>query len=81
MTNRLIPTSEVCYRAGKKSRVTLWRWIKAGLFPKPRQVGPSGSGNLWLESELEEFFNDPEDWTRKHQMSDESIKLRTNSLS
>jgi len=69
MTNRFIPTEEVCFRVGKKSRVTLWRWINAGLFPKPRQVGPDGSGNVWLESELDEFFNDPEGWVKREKVS------------
>lgn len=36
-----------------KSRSTIWRWIRAGTFPKPRQVGTRDIG--WLQSEVEEW--------------------------
>jgi len=78
MTNRYIPTDEVCFRVGKKSRITLWRWIKAGLFPKPRQVGPDGSGNVWLESELDEFFNDPKGWVNREEQINRCREVLSN---
>lgn len=36
--------------AGGKSRATIWRWVRAGLFPKPRRIGPNSIG--WLASEI-----------------------------
>ena len=33
-----------------KSRATLWRWTKSGLFPKPVPIGLSGIA--WPESEI-----------------------------
>ena len=66
MTSRLVPGSEVYSRAGR-SRTTIYRWIKCGLFPPPKNVGPNGNGNAWLESELDSFFNDPEGWVKRHQ--------------
>ena len=65
MSYSLIPTREVCARAGR-SRVTLYRWVKAGLFPAPKNVGPNGFGNGWLEHELDDYFLDPESWVEKH---------------
>jgi predicted DNA-binding transcriptional regulator AlpA len=41
-------------RRGIGSRVTLWRWVRAGKFPAPRDInGRPG----WLENEVEEFLN------------------------
>ena len=53
MTDRYISMNETRQIAGGKSRVTLWRWVKAGLFPKPRKIGPNSIA--WLESELIEW--------------------------
>lgn len=33
------------------SRVTIWRKVRAGTFPAPRELGPNSVG--WLESEIE----------------------------
>lgn len=65
MITRLVPTPEVCSRTGR-SRVTLHRWVKAGLFPPPKNVGPNGNGNAWLESDLEDYYNDPEGWVERN---------------
>jgi predicted DNA-binding transcriptional regulator AlpA len=27
-----------------KSRVTLWRWVRAGLLPAPYEIGPNSAG-------------------------------------
>jgi prophage regulatory protein len=32
------------------SSVTLWRWVRAGHFPKPLKLGPNTVG--WLKSEV-----------------------------
>lgn len=34
---------------GPKSRAQRWRWIKAGKFPEPHQLG---NRNVWRESEI-----------------------------
>ena len=41
---------EVERRSGL-SRVTIWRKVRAGTFPAPRELGPNSVG--WLESEIE----------------------------
>jgi prophage regulatory protein len=33
------------------SRITVWRWSKAGQFPKPRKLGANTT--RWLASEIE----------------------------
>jgi predicted DNA-binding transcriptional regulator AlpA len=37
------------------SRPHLWRWIKAGHFPRPFKLG---NRNAWLESEIDRFLID-----------------------
>ena len=53
MTDRYISLPEVRMVAGNKSRTTIWRWCRLGLFPKPRKIGPNTIG--WLESEVDEW--------------------------
>jgi predicted DNA-binding transcriptional regulator AlpA len=36
-----ISITATCARYGGKSRVTVWRWIKAGILPKPHYFGPT----------------------------------------
>ena len=36
------------------SRVTLWRWERAGRIPPKRRIGPNVVG--WLQSEIDEWF-------------------------
>jgi prophage regulatory protein len=52
--DRLLPVDEVLKRVGVSSRVTLWRWMKAGRFPKARQVGPNVV--RWSEREVREWM-------------------------
>jgi prophage regulatory protein len=52
--DRLLPVDEVLERVGVSSRVTLWRWMKAGRFPKARQVGPNVV--RWSEREVREWM-------------------------
>ena len=47
--DRFILDSEIRNITGK-SRATIWRWERAGLFPKRRKIGPNRIG--WLESEV-----------------------------
>ena len=51
MQDRIVSPKEVRHVAGDKSRSTIWRWVRAGIFPKPLRVGPNSIG--WLESEIE----------------------------
>ncbi len=57
MPERFLPFSEVQKITGGKSRTTIWRWEKAGLFPKHRKIGPNTNGwpesevNAWVESQ------------------------------
>ena len=54
MQDRYISLPEVRRIAGDKSRTTLWRWVRDGLFPKPRKIGPNSAA--WLESELNDWI-------------------------
>ena len=53
--NRLkfLRTSEVAEMLGV-SRVTLWRWVRRGLLPPKRSIGPNTVG--WLDSEILEWI-------------------------
>ena len=50
---KILSPSVTYERTGNKSRTTYWRWVKAGLFPKPVKLGPNSNG--WLESEIDEW--------------------------
>ena len=50
----MVSKQEVIGRTGL-SAPTIWRRVKAGDFPKPRQLTPHRIG--WLESEIEEWEN------------------------
>jgi len=50
--DRKVPWPEVHERrVGRKHRSTVWRGIKAGIYPSPIQIGPNSVA--WLESELD----------------------------
>ena len=68
MPYRFVSTREVCTRIGK-SRLTLDRWVTAGIFPAPKRVGVNGFSKVWLEDELDEYFADPEGWVEKHKVA------------
>lgn len=40
-------------RIGDPSRTTLWRWVNAGLFPKPVRIG---GRNYWSDAEVDEWI-------------------------
>jgi predicted DNA-binding transcriptional regulator AlpA len=52
-TSRVVRPDELAERLGV-SRVTLWRWERAGQLPAKRRIGPNVVG--WLESEIDEWF-------------------------
>jgi prophage regulatory protein len=52
--DRLLRVDDVLKRVGVSSRVTLWRWMKAGRFPKAREVGPNVV--RWSEREVREWM-------------------------
>lgn len=41
------------------SRMTIWRWVKAGAFPEPHDISPNGTKG-WKRTELE-------DWVRRRE--------------
>ena len=65
MSYRFVSTRDVCARIGK-TRLTLARWVKAGIFPAPKSVGVNGFSKVWLENELDDYFADPEGWVEEH---------------
>ena len=52
-SNRFLRLPEILARVGVSS-VTIWRWEKAGLFPKRHKIGPRMVG--WDEAEFDEWF-------------------------
>ena len=65
MSYQFVTTREVCAMTGK-ARVTIWRWVEAGIFPAPKRVGVNGFSKIWLENDLDDYFADPEGWVEKH---------------
>jgi prophage regulatory protein len=53
-TCALEPTASVLARTGTKSRVTLWRRVRAGTFPAPVDVG--GGRIAWVRSEVDAWI-------------------------
>lgn len=51
---RFMSNPEVQHVSGKLSRSTLWRLIKAGLFPAPILI--SKNRKAWLESEVQAWI-------------------------
>lgn len=54
MTEKLLYFPEVQEITGGKSRVTIWRWEKAGEFPKHRKIGKRSVA--WLSSEVDAWL-------------------------
>lgn len=59
---RILNVKEVCYRVGI-SRAALYRWVAAGLFPKPVRIGVNRIG--WRDYVVE-------DWIRSLNRDDDS---------
>jgi prophage regulatory protein len=36
------------------SRVTIWRWVREGMFPKPVHLGKRGTA--WIAAEIEQWI-------------------------
>lgn len=52
--SRILRANELSKKLGV-SRVTLWRWQRAGLLPPRVQYGPNSVG--WVESEIDAWWN------------------------
>lgn len=53
----LLTKEQVCEALGI-SRVTLWRWVESGIFPKPMQLGPRRI--VWRPSAVDLFLENLE---------------------
>jgi predicted DNA-binding transcriptional regulator AlpA len=56
MPVRLLTKAEVMAKCNIKSWVTIWSWIKAGIFPAGRIIGPAAgrrSTLRWIEAEVD----------------------------
>lgn len=53
MSDKILRPREVVVRTGH-SRTTLWRKVKAGKFPAPKELGPNSIG--WLESDIDTWL-------------------------
>jgi len=51
--DEILSSSEVRKITGK-SRATIYRWSKSGLFPKPRSMG--NGHNMWFKSDVIKWF-------------------------
>lgn len=51
--NTILRAKEVTNRTGL-SRVTIWRKVRAGQFPAPRELGEHSVG--WIEAEVNEWL-------------------------
>lgn len=51
--NSILRAGDVSDRTGL-SRITIWRKVRAGDFPAPRQLGAHSIG--WLESEVDDWL-------------------------
>ena len=60
MPNKILRRREVCDRTGL-SYTTIWRYERAGLFPRRVQLNPNVTGMNsavgWLESEVAEWIH------------------------
>ena len=54
MTDTMLRQPEVLRRTGL-SRTSIWRKVRAGDFPAPRQLGPNSIG--WPETEISEWLD------------------------
>ncbi|NJL26398.1 MAG: AlpA family phage regulatory protein [Thermoanaerobaculia bacterium] len=56
MTNGLVRylRTETVLELTGVSRATIWRWMRAGLFPQRRKLGPNCIG--WVETEVEAWL-------------------------
>ena len=57
MTDKILRIGAVCAAVGC-SRPTLYRWMAAGIFPRPIKLGPKNIG--WRSTEIEQWLNSRE---------------------
>ncbi|MDE1557030.1 AlpA family phage regulatory protein [Comamonas aquatica] len=43
-----------------RSKPTIWRWCKQGLFPAPVKIGPNSTA--WRIEDVREWVADPQAW-------------------
>ncbi|MGH2378172.1 MAG: helix-turn-helix transcriptional regulator [Thermoanaerobaculia bacterium] len=55
--DRVLRPAELCALLGV-GKVSLWRWVGAGLFPPPMRLGPAATG--WRWSTVERWLDDRE---------------------
>ena len=56
-TQQMLKSQDVLEVTGF-SRPTLWRYVKAGWFPKPKEIGPRAK--RWRREDVEAWLRDPE---------------------
>ena len=49
------------------SSASIYRWIKQGVFPLPRRIGPGAVA--WHIDELDAFDENPDAWREKHSVT------------
>ncbi len=54
ISNNLLTINQVCKKLNR-SRVTLWKWVKNGTFPKPIKVGNRTLG--WKEDVFDKWLD------------------------
>lgn len=55
MAGKMLRVREVLDRIGGVSRSTLYRWIDAGLFPRPVKIGPHAVA--WRDSDVDKWMD------------------------
>jgi predicted DNA-binding transcriptional regulator AlpA len=50
---RALSYDDLALKGVRVSKPQLWRWIRAGQFPRPFKIGNS---NAWLEEEINQFL-------------------------
>ncbi len=53
-SRKIIRGYKRCSEATGKSRITIWRDVKAGTFPAPIELGPNSVG--WYEDEINDWL-------------------------
>jgi prophage regulatory protein len=51
---RLLRYPDLVARGIVNNRTTLFRWIAAGIFPRPMKIGPAS--NAWRERDIDEWI-------------------------
>jgi predicted DNA-binding transcriptional regulator AlpA len=54
--DKLLSLAKILPRVGNPHRSTIWRWIRLGIFPKPKRLGPRKL--VWYESEITRWLDE-----------------------